>query len=714
VPIVRLTTLIHIVMLALAATAPARQPQPPGDPQPNPHTRSQDQAPLIPRDLLFANPDRAQVRLSPDGLWISYLAPFDGVMNIWLRPADARDDSAARPITFDRDRGVRRHWWTHSGRHLLYAQDSSGDENWRLFALDISAGAAAPLTPPTSQARLVAILPDMPGEVLVALNNRDPELHDLHAIDLATGQARLVRLAPPGATDWIVDRNGAVRFVERALADGGLELARPEPDGSWTTAITIPADDAVTCRVLGFGADPATLYLSDSRGRDTAALVRIDLVSGESGVLAESGRADLDDVLRHPRTGDIQAASFVEQRRRWVAVDDAVAADIRMLATIHDGDPSVVSRSLDDRRWLLAYTDDDGPVGYYLYERGKTPTARFLFNHRDGLEDAPLAPMHAVSITASDGLELPSYLTMPLGAVHVDADHAGADHADGVPAAPAQRLPMVLLVHGGPWGRDSWGFNPLHQLLANRGYAVLSVNFRASTGLGKAFVNAGDREWGGRIQQDLTDAVHWAIDQGIADPARIAIMGGSFGGYAAQAGLAFTPDLYACGVSLVGPSDLTTLLESIPPYWAPLRALFARRVGDISTPEGRRFLLSRSPLTHAGNIKRPLLLIHGANDPRVRLSESQRMAMTLDQNGIPATLVVFPDEGHGLVRPENNLAFIALAEAFLAQHLGGRYQPIDDDVSRSSACISIGAERLHLPVSGRSDDAAPAPTAPKR
>jgi dipeptidyl aminopeptidase/acylaminoacyl peptidase len=676
------------LVVGVGTLAPAQQPERPTAPDPA-------HIPLIPRDLLFANPDRAQVRLSPDGLWISYLASLDGVMNIWLRPADAHDDSTARPITFDRDRGVRRHWWTYSGRHLLYMQDAAGDENWRLFSLDISSGAATALTPPAAQARLVAILPDMPGEILVAINDRDPELHDLHAVDLASGQTRLVRLAPPGSTDWIVDRNGAVRFVERALPDGGLELARPEPDGTWTTAVTIPADDAVTYRVLGFGADPSALFLSDSRGRDTAALVRLDLVSGATSVLAQSDKADLDEVLRHPRTGDIQGASFVEERRRWVAIDQGVAADMRAIAAIHDGEPSVMSRSLDDRRWLLAYSDDDGPIAYHLYERGKAPASRFLFNHRDGLENAPLAPMHTVTITASDGLRLPAYLTLPLGT----ADRGGGGEGEAAPVpTPAHPLPTVLLVHGGPWGRDAWGFNPLHQLLANRGYAVLSVNFRASTGFGKAFVNAGDREWGGRIQQDLTDAVHWAIDAGIADPRRVAIMGGSFGGYAAQAGLAFTPDVYACGVSLVGPSDLTTLLESIPPYWEPLRALFSRRVGDISTPEGRQRLLSRSPLTHAGAITRPLLLVHGANDPRVHLSESKRMAITLDRNGVPATLVVFPDEGHGLVRPENNLAFIAIAETFLAQHLGGRYQPIDDDVERSSACLPIGAERIGVPA----------------
>lgn len=657
--------------------------------------------PLIPREVLFANPDRAQVRLSPDGKWISYLAPFDGVLNVWIRPAAARDDGSARPVTFDRERGVRRHWWTYSGRHVLYAQDDAGDENWRLFSLDIHTGATRPLTPPGVQARIVALLPSMPGEILVALNDRDPTLHDLHAIDPVTGADRLVRIAPPDASDWVVDRNGTVRLVERASPDGGLEFVRPDLDGGWSLAFAVPADDAVTTRVLGFGQDPSLLYLSDSRGRDTAALVRLDLVDGTTRTLAEDGGADLDGVLNDPVTGDVQAVSFVRARGEWSALSECVAGDLEYLAGVHDGEFHVASRALDDRRWLVSYRDDDGPVAFYLYERSHGRRARFLFNHRDRLARVPLAPMHAVRIPASDGLEMTGYLTLPLGSELGEARDAGAEGAPAglaeAPPTPRHPLPMVLLVHGGPWARDTWGFDPLHQLLANRGYAVLSVNYRSSTGFGKAFVNAGDREWGGRVQQDLTDSVLWAIEHRIADASRVAIMGGSFGGYAAQCGLAFTPELYACGVSLVGPSDLTTLLESIPAYWVPLRSLFTRRVGDISTPEGREALLARSPLSRASGIRRPLLLIHGANDPRVRLSESQRMAVTLDRNGVPATLVVFPDEGHGLVRPENSLAFVALAEAFLARHLGGRYQPIDDELAGSSAQIPIGAAHLDLP-----------------
>lgn len=650
-----------------------------------------DDVPLIPRDVLFANPDRAQVRLSPDGRWISYLAAFDGVLNIWIQPADAQsappDQTIARPLTADRGRGIRRHWWTNSGRHILYMQDDQGDENWRLFSLDVVTGQAIPLTRSGVQARVVDIPPAMADEVLISINDRDPALHDLYAANVATGNLRIVAIAPPDTTRWITDVRGRMRLVEQATPDGGLQLARPTGAG-WQVVARIPPDDMVTTRVLGFGPEPNALYLADSRGRDTAALVRLDLASGHTQTLAARDHVDLGPTLVHPSTGAIQAAAFTEDRLRWTAIDPAIAPDLEFLARVHDGEVIVTSRSLDDRRWLVLYRDDDGPIAFFLYLRGEQPTARFLFNHRDRLESQPLVPMHCLSIAASDGLALPAYLSLPAGSAP-SADQWGVD----VPR-PREPLPMVLLVHGGPWARDSWGYDPLHQLLANRGYAVLSVNYRASVGFGKAFVNAGDREWGGRIQQDLTDAVRWAVGAGVADPRRVAIMGASFGGYAAQAGLAFTPDLYACGVSLVGPSDLTTLLESIPPYWASMRAVFQRRVGDLSTPEGRAFLLDRSPLTHAGDIRRPLLLVHGTNDPRVDLSESQRMAATLDASGVPATLVVFPDEGHGLARPENNLAFVAIAEAFLARHLGGRAEPMSDELAASSAHIAVGAEHL--------------------
>ena len=672
--------------------------------------RAGDDAPLIPREILFANPDRAQVRLSPDGRWISYLAAFDGVLNIWIQPADAApgvaaapDQTTARPLTADRGRGIRRHWWTYSGRHILYMQDEGGDENWRLFSLDVTTGQAIPLTRPGVQARVVDVPPELGEEALISINDRDPALHDLYRVNVATGDLRIVAIAPPETTKWITDQHGRVRLVEQATTDGGLQLAKPV-GGAWQVVARIPPDDMVTTRVLGFGPEPNALYLADSRDRDTAALVRLDLDSGRSETLADRDHVDLGPTLVHPRTGAIQAAGFTEDRLRWTAIDPAIGPDLDFLARVHDGEIIVTSRSLDDQRWLVLYRNDDGPIAFILYVRGEQPTARFLFNHRDRLESQPLVPMHTVTITASDGLALPAYLSLPIATAD---DESVGDTGAGVAPRPRDPLPMVLLVHGGPWARDYWGYDPLHQLLANRGYAVLSVNYRASVGFGKSFVNAGDREWGGRIQQDLTDAVRWAIEGGIADPGRVAIMGASFGGYAAQAGLAFTPDLYACGVSLVGPSDLTTLLESIPPYWESMRAVFRRRVGDLSTPEGRAFLLDRSPLTHASAIRRPLLLVHGANDPRVDLSESQRMAATLDAAGVPATLVVFPDEGHGLARPENNLAFIAIAEAFLARHLGGRAEPVSGELAESSAQITVGAEHL-----GRADGSGTPPPRP--
>jgi dipeptidyl aminopeptidase/acylaminoacyl peptidase len=377
----------------------------------------------------------------------------------------------------------------------------------------------------------------------------------------------------------------------------------------------------------------------------------------------------------------VQAVATYYERKHWKVLDPAVAKDFEYLRTLADGDVEVVSRTLDDRNWIVAYLVDDGPLRYYRYDRdaGK---AEFLFTNRKALEGLPLAKMHPVVIKSRDGLNLVTYYTLPLG-----SDRDG----DGRPDKP---LPMVLDVHGGPWGRDTWGYNPNHQWLANRGYAVLSVNFRASTGFGKDFINAGNLQWAGTMHNDLIDAVDWAIQEGIAEPARVAIMGGSYGGYATLVGLTFTPEKFACGVDIVGPSNLVTLLNTIPPYWAPALELFIKRVGDHRTEEGRAKLTERSPLTYVDRIQRPLLIGQGANDPRVKQAEADQIVEAMQQKHIPVTYVLYPDEGHGFARPENRMSFNAVAEAFLAEHLGGRYEPVGDDFHGASLTVPVGADQI--------------------
>ena len=437
----------------------------------------------------------------------------------------------------------------------------------------------------------------------------------------------------------------------------------------------------MTTGPAGFTRSGNTLYMIDSRGRDTAALVAVDMASDESNVIAASPQADVQQVLVHPRERVVQAAAFVYERKEWKVLDTAILDDLVYLGKLADGEVEVASRTLDDGYWIVAYVVDDGPLRYYLYDH-KARKATFLFTNRADLEGLQLAKMHSHVIQARDGQDLVAYLTLPRSASTGDG---------GKPESP---LPMAFVPHGGPWGRDTWGFSGLHQWLANRGYAALSVNFRASTGFGKAFINAGDREWGGTVIEDQQDAVKWAIDQGIADPDRVGVLGGSFGGYSTLAGLTFTPELFACGVDLFGPVNLMTLLETVPPYWKPMFEMLATRVGDPRTEEGQALLRAHSPLTYADRIVRPLLIGQGANDARVKQAESDQIVQAMKEKGIPVTYVLYPDEGHGFARPENNLSFFAIAEAFLAAHLGGRCQPIGADFEGASLEVTEGAAEI--------------------
>jgi len=633
--------------------------------------------PLIPRKVLFGNPTRALAKLSPDGRYLSYLAPLDGVLNIWVAPADAPND--AKPITQERARNIRMYEWAYTSRHVLYMQDANGDENWHVLCVDVESGEARDLTPIEGVNAYIEALSHLrPSEVLIAMNDRNPQLHDLHCVNLHSGERTLVQ-ENIGFAMMLTDKTFAVRLALAPKPDGSFDIVQPDGQGSWQLWSHIPHEDAQTTMPYGFSTDGNTLYLADSRGRNTSALFALEMQSGAQTLLAEDTRADLNSVLVHPTESRPQAAGFYYDQLRWQVLEPALAEDFAYLQTLSAGELHVESRTLDDALWLVAYQLDDAPTRYYLYNRARKQ-AHFLFTNRPELEGLPLAKMHPVVIPARDGLPLVSYLSLPKGS---DSGQAGRSNSP---------LPMVLLVHGGPWWRDFWGYNPYHQLLTNRGYAVLSVNFRGSTGFGKAFINAGDGEWAGKMHEDLLDAVRWAISQGVAQPDRIAIMGGSYGGYATLVGLTFTPEVFACGVDIVGPSNLVTLLESVPPYWQPMINMMRKRIGDESTPEGRAFLESRSPLSRADQIRRPLLIAQGANDPRVKQAESDQIVRAMQERGIPVTYVLYPDEGHGFAREVNTLSFVALGEAFLSEHLGGVYEPLGDALSHSTAQIITGAE----------------------
>ncbi len=637
-----------------------------------------DNLPLIPRRVFFGNPDRTQVTISPDGAHLAWLAPRNGVLNVWVAPRERPAD--ARPVTADAGRGIRFYAWAYTGRDILYIQDKGGDENWRVYSADVNTGEVGDLTPFDGvAAQIVGLSHRRPDELLVALNNRDPQWHDIYRVNLTTGERTLL-LQHDRFIGVEVDDDLTIRAAIQMTPSGGLDIFRADGD-DWTLWQAFPAEDMLTASTVGFDKTGHVLYLRDSRDRDTAALVAIDITTGERSLLAADERADADLVLRHPTERHVQAVAFDYERKEWQVLDPAIAADMAFLRGVTDGDAEITSRSLDDRFWLVAYVVDDGPVRYYLYDRQRQ-AADFLFTNRAELEGLPLANMRPAVVPARDGLNLVVYYTLPPGS---DSD------GDGIPDAP---LPLVFIPHGGPWGRDTWGFNGWHQWLANRGYAVLSVNFRSSTGFGKSFTNAGDFEWGGKILADQQDGVQWAIAQGIADPARVAIMGGSFGGYSTLAGLTFYPEVFACGVDIVGPSNLITLLETIPPYWKPMIELFTMRVGDHRTEEGRALLKAHSPLTYVDRIVRPLLIAQGANDPRVKQAESDQIVTAMQARGIPVAYALYPDEGHGFARPQNNLSFAALAEAFLARCLGGRVQPIGDDLTGSSLTVPVGAEEV--------------------
>ena len=637
-----------------------------------------DNLPLIPRRVFFGNPDRTQVTISPDGAHLAWLAPRNGVLNVWVAPRERPAD--ARPVTADAGRGIRFYAWAYTGRDILYIQDKGGDENWRVYSADVNTGEVGDLTPFDGvAAQIVGLSHRRPDELLVALNNRDPQWHDIYRVNLTSGERTLL-LQHDRFIGVEVDDDLTIRAAIQMTPSGGLDIFRADGD-DWTLWQAFPAEDMLTASIVGFDKTGHVLYLRDSRDRDTAALVAIDITTGERSLLAADERADADLVLRHPTERHVQAVAFDYERKEWQVLDPAIAADMAFLRGVTDGDAEITSRSLDDRFWLVAYVVDDGPVRYYLYDRQRQ-AADFLFTNRAELEGLPLANMRPAVVPARDGLNLVVYYTLPPGS---DSD------GDGIPDAP---LPLVFIPHGGPWGRDTWGFNGWHQWLANRGYAVLSVNFRSSTGFGKSFTNAGDFEWGGKILADQQDGVQWAIAQGIADPARVAVMGGSFGGYSTLAGLTFYPEVFACGVDIVGPSNLITLLETIPPYWKPMIELFTMRVGDHRTEEGRALLKAHSPLTYVDRIVRPLLIAQGANDPRVKQAESDQIVTAMQARGIPVAYALYPDEGHGFARPQNNLSFAALAEAFLARCLGGRVQPIGDDLTGSSLTVPVGAEEV--------------------
>ncbi len=613
-----------------------------------------DLPPLIPRAVLFGNPQRTRPTISPNGKMLAYLAPDSNhVLAIWVRTIGKTDD---RLVASDPKRPIRNVLWQPDSSHVVYEQDKNGDENFHVFQTNVATKETRDLTPfPGVRSGVDDIDPANTTTMLIDMNKRDKTVFDVYRADFKTGALTLDTQNPGNISGWVADNAMRVRAAVQANKDGSTEvLVRDTVRSPWRSLVKASADDQVAPQV--FSPDNESLYITSSLGVNAAQLVRYDLKRGTPGVVFSDPTYDVGDVLTDPKTRKLVAVNVQRDRSEWSVLDPQYSHDFAQIRALHPGDFGFTSASRDGRNLIVSYEVDNGPVSWYAYNR-TTKKGTFLFVARPALLRYTLAHMEPIVYRASDGLTIHGYLTLPVG-------------------IPPHNLPMVLFIHGGPWARDTWGYNGYPQWLANRGYAVLQPNFRGSTGYGKDFLNAGDRQWAGSMHQDLLDAKAWAVSQGYADPKRVAIMGGSYGGYATLAGVAFSPDAFAAGVDIVGPSNLNTLLASIPPYWATGLAQFKKRMGNSEA-----FLNTQSPLFKAEQIKVPLLIGQGANDPRVNQRESDQIVAAMRKNHEPVQYVVFPDEGHGFARPENNRRFNAATEAFLGKYLGGRAEPASAEES---------------------------------
>jgi dipeptidyl aminopeptidase/acylaminoacyl peptidase len=621
--------------------------------------------PLIARDVLFGNPEKIAPQLSPDGSRLAWIAPDKrNVLQVWIKTVGKDDDKV---VTADKKRGIRRYFWAQNSSTLIYLQDADGDENWHAYGVDLDSGNVRDYTPFQGvRADVIATNPKFPDEILVRMNLRDRRLFDVHRLNLRTGALVLDTENPGDVAEWGADDKLEIRAAQIRTPDGGTEIRiREDINSPWKSWIKAGAEEILN--FLDFTADGKGATLVASIGSDTARVVQRDIATNSEKVIAASAEVDAGNVIIHPRTHIVQAVSFAPGRTQWTVTDPSVQADFDGIAKLNDGDFNLINRDDKDTTWLVAFTSDRGPIHYYAWERN-AKKGTFLFVHQSKLDGLQLAEMKPVVIRSRDGLKLNSYLTLPVG------------------VAP-RRMPLVLLVHGGPWGRDFWRYSSTVQWLANRGYAVLQVNFRASAGFGKKFLNAGNKQWGLKMQDDLIDAVDWAIQQGYADPEKVAIMGASYGGYAALAGVAFTPEKFSCAVDIVGPSNLKTLIGSIPPYWKTIRLIFDVRMGNVDDPRDAELIKNASPLFKADKIIRPLLIGHGANDPRVNQKESEQIVEAIEKNKGKVTYVLYSDEGHGFARPENRIDFNARTEAFLSECLGGRAEPLAGDIYPGSTAV---------------------------
>ncbi len=643
--------------------------------------------PLVDRDLFFGEVEIAGAQLSPDGQFISFLKPHKGTRNIWVKRA-AEPFSAAKPITAETKRPIQGYFWSRDSKFVLYAQDEGGDENFNIYAVNPAEkpaeGADVPKARNVTDAKgaraVIYALPKTdPDAVFLGLNDRDKAWHDLYKLRISTGEKTLLRKNEDRVTGWIFDNKATLRMATRAADNGDTEILRVDPD---KLAKIYSCSVLESCSPVRFDKNNQRVYLATNRGDDTdlVSLMLMDPASGNTALVEMDPlkRVDFGGATFSEKTDELVATTYEDDRDRRYWKDKQWESDFRWLeGKLPNREISMVSRTADETRFIIAANSDVEPGETYLFDRAKR-TLDLQYKVREKLPREPLSPMTSIRYPSSDGLEIPAYLTLPKG-------------------LPEKDLPLVVLPHGGPWARDHWGYDSIAQFLANRGYAVLQPNFRGSTGFGKKFLNAGNGEWGQKMQDDITWGVKHLVARGTVNAKRVAIAGGSYGGYATLAGVAFTPDVYAAGVPIVAPSNLITLLESIPPYWEAVRKVFSYRMADMETPEGRKQLERQSPVNSADRIKVPLLVVQGANDPRVKKHESDQIVVAVRDRGLPVEYLVAPDEGHGFARPINNLAMMAAMEKFLARHIDGRYQAeMPDDVTARLKEITVDPKTVTL------------------
>ncbi|MBZ5504858.1 MAG: prolyl oligopeptidase family serine peptidase [Acidobacteriia bacterium] len=619
--------------------------------------------PVIDRELIFGNPEIAGAQISPNGKYLTFLKPWKDTRNVYVKGVD-EPFSAARLMTTEAKRPVAGYFWSRDSKYILYVKDNDGDENFNIYAVDPTAKPAAGAEAPASRdmtgvkgSRVMIVnIPKTDADTIyIGLNDRDKAWHDLYKLKLSTGEKTLVRKNTDKISGWLFDRAGNLRLAVRTADNGDNEILRVDPD-KFTQVYSCTVVE--TCAPVAFAKDGKRAYIETNKGdADLIALELFDPASGKTEMVESDPlkRVDFGGALFSDLTDELILTSYLDDKQRVYFRNKPFESDYKWLQSQMPGmELALGSHTLDEQTWLVTAYSDTEPGVTYIFDRKAHKLAK-QFTVREKLPRQSLAKMEPVRYKSSDGLEIPAYLTLPKG-------------------VPAKNLPTVIFPHGGPWGRDVWGYNGYAQFFANRGYAVLSPNFRASTGYGKKFLNAGNLQWGRTMQDDITWGVKYLIDKGISDPKRVGIFGGSYGGYATLAGVAFTPDVYAAAVDLFGPSNLITLLESIPPYWEAGRKMFHARMGDPTTPEGKALLVERSPLTSANKIKTPLMIAQGANDPRVNHAESEQIVIALRDRGFPVEYLLIPDEGHGFARPVNNMASVMATEKFFAKYLGGRAQ----------------------------------------